>query len=608
MLLKTIDHDEEQLVEFIYQATITPQIWPELLKKLHEFVFSHFEIADHQQLNDKLYQTIFNYFEAPNPMVLREDTTLDRICKHFAQALKITQRLYRLEENQRLATELFNRSPVALLIVDEFANIRMLNSQAIFLLENSGILENNTDRIKVKNPKKNRKLHQLITEQSRPRLFRPNSRGLSLESKPDHNHQMVAIVLPLCQLDISVFDHAATAAIIIANRHLETDIELSAMADIYQLTPKEIRIVKHIARGASPKEISQQQHVSYNTVRSQLKSIYLKMDVKTQSELANLVLAGAGAMLFRQPDLADCHRYALKDQQQDHFLTLNDGRELCYREYGDPNGIPLLFCHSILGSRMEHFIYEKDWTKHYGFRLIIPDRPGYGFSEPNLKLSYNQWSEDIEQLCEQLKLDEIAVLGYASGGIYAASLGANLAARIRQLVLVCSGSPVEKEEDFEHTGPLFKMHVQLATNFPSLYQLFWAIIERGLNADPQLYGTLMAKDLSPIDIQCVKNKKVIEVYEENIREVNRQGVKAFSNDLLRMIQPWNIKLERIQCQTTLWNGDQNNYIPITTSSRFADKISHSELHIIKDEGHMLIHQHWPEILSQLKNDWLENEA
>ncbi|MFM2482861.1 alpha/beta fold hydrolase [Celerinatantimonas sp. YJH-8] len=601
MPLDIADNGEEKLIELLYQAAATPEIWPELLQQLHWFIFEHYHIADGQCLTDELFQSVYSHLNDTTKPPSMEHTPLNRLCRHMAQALQITKRLYLLEENQRITEEILNRIPVALLLVDELASIKMKNQQAESLLEQSGFIQQKGQKLQLADPVQHRKLLELIKEQSKPRVFQPQSRGISLQRQTPDDHQLIAIVMPLSQSAISIFEHAATAAVLISDRRHEADIELSAMADIYQLTPKEMRIVKHISQGKSPRDIAKSLHVSYNTVRSQLKSIFVKTNVSSQSELVNLVLAGTGAMLFQTAVSQKCPLADIAHANE-QFLTLKDGRTLCFQEYGDPKGTPLLVCHSILGSRLEHFIHHKDWSREYGFRLIIPDRPGYGFSDPNPLLSYTQWTDDISQLLTYLKINEIAVTGYATGGIYATALAACLPQRVRHLVLICSGSSIEKEEDFKQAGPLYIMHLHLARHFPSLYRLFLAILERGLTSTPQLYCDLLARNLSDIDLKTFKKADVLEQYHMNVKEVNRQGVKSFSDELLRMFHPWEFNVKDITCPTTLWHGTENQYIPLSTVQRTGKAIKHSTLHLIQGQGHLMIYQQWPAILKQLRHD------
>ena len=59
---------------------------------------------------------------------------------------------------------------------------------------------------------------------------------------------------------------------------------------VYGLTPAESRIADLISKGYAPREIANRLGVTFNTVRSQLKTVYAKTNVKRQSELVRLLL------------------------------------------------------------------------------------------------------------------------------------------------------------------------------------------------------------------------------------------------------------------------------------------------------------------------------
>jgi len=65
---------------------------------------------------------------------------------------------------------------------------------------------------------------------------------------------------------------------------------------------------------------------------------------------------------------------SLKDT---NILLLPDGRQLCYAEYGDPGGKPVILFHGNPNSRL---LYElmHDCPFQPGIHLITPDHPGYG--------------------------------------------------------------------------------------------------------------------------------------------------------------------------------------------------------------------------------------
>jgi len=63
---------------------------------------------------------------------------------------------------------------------------------------------------------------------------------------------------------------------------------------LFGLSPAECRVALLLGDGRSPREISQAVGVSFNTVRSQMKSIFAKTGVRRQGELVRLLLNNAG--------------------------------------------------------------------------------------------------------------------------------------------------------------------------------------------------------------------------------------------------------------------------------------------------------------------------
>lgn len=52
--------------------------------------------------------------------------------------------------------------------------------------------------------------------------------------------------------------------------------------------------------------------------------------------------------------------------QTTNFLTLPDKRQLAYAEYGDPNGLPVLYFHGAPSSRLEPLILGDEVINQFG--------------------------------------------------------------------------------------------------------------------------------------------------------------------------------------------------------------------------------------------------
>ena len=59
----------------------------------------------------------------------------------------------------------------------------------------------------------------------------------------------------------------------------------------YDLTPAEAQVAVAMAGGARPEDIADRRHVSAQTIRTQVRSVYSKLDVKRQAELVRVLAA-----------------------------------------------------------------------------------------------------------------------------------------------------------------------------------------------------------------------------------------------------------------------------------------------------------------------------
>ena len=109
---------------------------------------------------------------------------------------------------------------------------------------------------------------------------------------------------------------------------------------------------------------------------------------------------------------------AVIDAPVSRAVLLPSGRRLGIAEQGDPQGVPVLFFHGFVGSRLQ---CPPDGTiaASLGVRLIAVDRPGIGLSDrvPGRRLL--DWAADIKMLAEVLQISRFALLGWSAGGPHA---------------------------------------------------------------------------------------------------------------------------------------------------------------------------------------------
>ena len=125
------------------------------------------------------------------------------------------------------------------------------------------------------------------------------------------------------------------------------------------------------------------------------------------------------------------------------FVTLRDGRELAYEQYGDPAGFPVLSCHGGLSSRLDAApAHGAALAK--GARTHFARSPGHGLLDlPAGDAACWTGPRTYVELTESLGIDRFAVMGWSAGGPYAAVCAAKLRDRVTAAALLSSSVPLD---------------------------------------------------------------------------------------------------------------------------------------------------------------------
>ncbi|KAL3427819.1 hypothetical protein PVAG01_01328 [Phlyctema vagabunda] len=108
------------------------------------------------------------------------------------------------------------------------------------------------------------------------------------------------------------------------------------------------------------------------------------------------------------------------------------GRTISFSEVGDSEGFAVFCC---VGMGLTRFItaFYDELALTLKLRLITPDRPGVGDSEP-----YNDgtatplsWPDDVYAICQALKITKFSILAHSAGAIYALATALRMPQHIR---------------------------------------------------------------------------------------------------------------------------------------------------------------------------------
>ncbi len=271
-------------------------------------------------------------------------------------------------------------------------------------------------------------------------------------------------------------------------------------------------------------------------------------------------------------------------------VLLPDGRRIAYAEYGSPHGRTVLYCHGFPGSREEARLLLPA-IRDLGVRVLAPDRPGYGGSDPKRGRRLSDFARDAIALLDTLGLGSVAVMGVSGGGPYALSLLAAYPERITRLALVGALGPPEAiaacHRDFV---PFVARAWRLAQTMRALLApvTVWPLVRllrlRGRLGDVRF--------LAGADEAVLADARVREVLIGSQREGLRQGGWGAAQDLVLYLRPWDFRVTQTSPPVTLWAGEDDRVVPVAMVYELGRLLPQAGLRVIPGEGHYSLPVHY----------------
>jgi pimeloyl-ACP methyl ester carboxylesterase len=280
-----------------------------------------------------------------------------------------------------------------------------------------------------------------------------------------------------------------------------------------------------------------------------------------------------------------------------NFITLPSGRKLCYAEFGDPDGHPVIHFHGNVSSRLGPLLLGDKLISQSGLRLIAPDRPGMGQSDFQPSHCFSDYPKDIVFLADTLGLEKFSILGISGGGGYVSACAAKIPNRLINAVIV-SGAWYLMDLPM-----LNRWIYTLARIFPLLYRGVLKLMLPFYKGDPAKILATFKKQMSAADYAVLKSLHRIEAYCKSTIEAMSQGTKGTAWDVQLYLRPWDFKIEEIQIPLTFFHGEQDKTIPILLAQRFIDRLPTAKLYSYPDEGHIsIVINQFETIVQTLKKD------
>ena len=282
---------------------------------------------------------------------------------------------------------------------------------------------------------------------------------------------------------------------------------------------------------------------------------------------------------------------------QESSVRLGDGRTLAYAEWGDPDGWPVLGCHGSPSSRLERHVEDDGAYRRWGVRLIVPDRPGFGRSDPHRGRRITDWPADVAQLLDQLGIDRFAVLSLSGGAAYALACAHFFEDRVRAVGVLGGAPPPDVPWPWPGWVPR-GMRVAAHRPFPAAALLRPVFAPTALR--PAMIPRYLQVRLNAADRRVIGRPAVRRILSETFTEGLRHGSAALAEDRALLFRPWGFPLSAVRQHVDIWHGTQDWMVPVALGRVLGAMLPNASAHWFAGEGHFLVFDHAEEIYRRLR--------
>jgi len=283
----------------------------------------------------------------------------------------------------------------------------------------------------------------------------------------------------------------------------------------------------------------------------------------------------------------------------DDRITLHDGRDIGYVDFGSPGQTPVLWCHGGPGSRFEPQGMAKA-AAAAGFRLIGIDRPGYGTSTLQPGRTLAGWVDDGLAVADHLALDAFATVGVSTGGAYALALAAKVPERVQGVVACCALSDMRWLEGKAMMAAAGARDLWRAPDREAAIRLAENVF--GSDGSAMFSSGLSSDTLPPADLAFLGDPALVPGFLASFGAMFASGVQAYVDDRLADGAGWgDIELARIRCPVTVLHGELDTIVPVAHGHHTAAIVPGAKLRVMPALGHFAILREIVAALSEIRD-------
>ncbi len=272
-----------------------------------------------------------------------------------------------------------------------------------------------------------------------------------------------------------------------------------------------------------------------------------------------------------------------KTNERQYFFG-EKGKRLLVKEWGPEDKPVVLLIHGAPGCA-DHAKFMSQTPLWNTFRLIAVDRPGYGESDPQKKITPLAFALQIERLLEYLNVGNLYLISVSGGAPYSMAIAFTLKDRVKKMCSIGGVAPLSVKNILYMNGLQKKtfiakkvlpdvilnraVHKMWSHGFDKMEKTFFTSVETFSETDRHI---ILDPILGPELLKTVQSAIL-------------NGPDGVLNDIRIFSEPWGFVLNEIKAPVTLWHGDQDTVVHNRFAIDMKSKLARADLKLIKREGH-----------------------
>lgn len=367
--------------------------------------------------------------------------------------------------------------------------------------------------------------------------------------------------------------------------------------ETFGLTLAEARLAARLKDGLSLKEAAADLNIAVNTARNQIKSVFEKLGVNRQSDLVRHLteLSQLAAYIRGGEGVAPA-----RAKTPLALVGLPDGRKLACREYGRPDGVPVVLLPSSVSSS---HIWEAEAgiAARIGLRLIVVERPGTGASTADPDLTFESFARDLADFADALGLGRFRLLARSSAAPFGLAAAARMGSRVERLMLTSTRLGVPEGSSGKPLGMLGFFFNNLR-RYPWLLDSTLFILRAKMSRAFIRPLILKFFETSPVDVELIRSTPTLsEAMVTSVMETVAHTYAGLLRESQLFLDGISLDLSGLAAPVILWHGEADGIVPLGELRRRLVEvgIEPAEMRTFPGEGHCFLYRHHEEIFRRL---------